>query len=165
MLHHEHMDSGTFKLELAVTPLLNVFAGRLEVYKYMALKKCINLRIEDQAEASEYYVSARDSVVAAETAVLSSTPVLYIDRFRVEQVIRNLMSNAIKFTPKGGDITMRIARVSAASPATTVGSPPRDEVSPIDKLVPGQESRLVPSLRSGGQRSRYSSNYSNTITG
>ena len=53
MLHYEHMDSGTFKLELAVTPLLNVFAGRLEVYKYMALKKCINLRIEDQAEASE----------------------------------------------------------------------------------------------------------------
>jgi signal transduction histidine kinase len=48
MLHYEHMDSGTFKLEMAVTPLLNVFAGRLEAYKYMALKKNISLRIEDQ---------------------------------------------------------------------------------------------------------------------
>eukprot|EP01036_Dinobryon_divergens_P032345 gene32344-41909_t len=42
-------------LELAVTPLLNVFAGRLEAYKYMALKKNISLRIEDQVQASEYY--------------------------------------------------------------------------------------------------------------
>jgi hypothetical protein len=35
MLHCEHMDSDIFKLELAVTPLLNVFAGRLEAYKYI----------------------------------------------------------------------------------------------------------------------------------
>eukprot|EP01036_Dinobryon_divergens_P028761 gene28761-37760_t len=42
-------------LELAVTPLLNVFAGRLEAYKYMATKKGINLRIEDLVQASEYY--------------------------------------------------------------------------------------------------------------
>eukprot|EP01036_Dinobryon_divergens_P024125 gene24123-32542_t len=62
MLHYEHMDSGTFKLELAVTPLLNVFAGRLEAYKYMALKKNINLRIEDRAHASEYYASSSDDV-------------------------------------------------------------------------------------------------------
>ena len=140
MLHYEHMDSGTFKLELAVTPLLNVFAGRLEVYKYMALKKNINLRIEDQAEASEYCVgggsvSVRDVVEtpAGETSLLS-VPVLYIDRFRVEQVVRNLMSNAIKFTPEEGNITMRIARVPAARPITTVGSPSQDEVNPIDKL-------------------------------
>ncbi len=37
MLHYEHIDSGTFKLEMVVTPLLNVFAGRLEAYKYMTL--------------------------------------------------------------------------------------------------------------------------------
>lgn len=53
MLHYEHMDSGIFKLDLAATPLLNVFAGRLEAYKYMALKKKnINLRIEDRAGTS-----------------------------------------------------------------------------------------------------------------
>ena len=37
MLHYEHIDSGTFKLEMAVTPLLNIFGGRLEAYKYMTL--------------------------------------------------------------------------------------------------------------------------------
>ena len=34
---HAHIDSGTFKLEMPVTPLLNVFAGRLKAYKYMTL--------------------------------------------------------------------------------------------------------------------------------
>ena len=53
-----HMDPGAFKLELAVTPLLNVFAGRLEAYKYMGLKKNINLRIEDRAQASEYHANS-----------------------------------------------------------------------------------------------------------
>ena len=155
MLHYEHMDSGTFKLELAVTPLLNVFAGRLEVYKYMALKKNINLRIEDQVQVSEYF--SADGVVAdfkvdvdveeglassssslrdgnGNGSVVSTVLVLYIDRFRVEQVIRNLMSNAIKFTPEGGSITMRMTRVATASTSVAVGRPAKDSKNPIEQL-------------------------------
>ena len=108
-LHYEHMDSGTFKLELAVTPLRDVFAGRLEAYKYMAAKKSITLRIEDLVQASEYY--AGDDAAAA--AAASSILVLCIDRFRVEQIVRNLLSNAIKFTPEGGAISLRLTRVAA----------------------------------------------------
>eukprot|EP01036_Dinobryon_divergens_P024874 gene24874-33364_t len=71
--------------------------GASLVYKYMAAKKSINLRIEDQAEASEYFVGG------------------------------------ISFTPEGGDITMRIARVAVAS-STKVGSSSQDEINPIEKL-------------------------------
>jgi signal transduction histidine kinase len=150
MLHYEHMDSGTFKLEMAVTPLLNVFAGRLEAYKFMALKKNISLRIEDQVQASEYYgggdagdgrvedveeglIEAIPRNATVTDGSVSTVSVLYIDRFRVEQVIRNFMSNAIKFTPEGGNITMRIARVAAAS-TLAVGRPAKEKKYPIEQL-------------------------------
>jgi signal transduction histidine kinase len=38
---------------------------------------------------------------------------IYIDINRITQVIRNLLSNAFKFTPKGGKVTV------TASPAFT----------------------------------------------
>ena len=136
MLQYEHIDSGIFKLDLAVVPLMNIFVARLEAYKYMASNKNISLRIEDFVRASEYFnISETDADVdgdvnaavrASHTAVYSdlfennsSIAVLYIDRFRVEQLLRNLVSNAIKFTPHDGLITMRfiLTTVDAASPS------------------------------------------------
>ena len=161
MLHYEHIDSGTFKLEMAVIPLLKVFAGRLEAYKYMASKKSITLRIEDLAQVSDYYADP-DSAVEGDTdafclASPSSfsllppasdsdncdavsvplVPVLYIDRFRVEQIIRNLVSNAIKFTPEEGRITLRFVRTAVADTSGVAGLllPSRDgRLNPIDSV-------------------------------
>ena len=143
MLQYEHIDSGIFKLELALTPLKNLFAKRLETYKYMSSQKDIALHIEDLAQASEYYspaveAGAEDGVVELYRDPLSQerdsnnafSTVLYIDKFRVEQVLRNLVSNAIKFTPHNGTITMRFAIVSIAA-----GGPAEELVEqPILKL-------------------------------
>eukprot|EP01036_Dinobryon_divergens_P031255 gene31255-40623_t len=147
------------ELELALNPLTNLFVSRLEVYKYMAAKKDITIRVEDLAHVSEYYSKADghdhdhgDAVMAlnncdddqfalktnhANHASSEGTVVLYIDKFRVEQILRNLVSNAIKFTPNNGTITIRFTIIStstAAASANAAGSPPKLLDQPILKL-------------------------------
>ena len=152
MLQYEHIDSGIFKLELSVVPLMNIFMGRLEAYKYMASNKNISLKIEDFIHASEYYpvgdVDTDTAMGLNSAAVLSdllgsgsSMAVLYIDRFRVEQLLRNLISNAIKFTPHDGLITMRfiVTTAAAASPSLVL----------IDKPVLKLEDEIVSKQVSG----------------
>ena len=134
MLQYEHIDSGTFKLELAVIALENLFLGRLEAYKFMASSKNIVLTIEDHANvAGQGQVSDNDdiesnNIVSADSggdggvggddeSSTAVTSVLYIDKFRVEQVLRNLVSNAIKFTPESGTIALRFLRIATVDVA------------------------------------------------
>eukprot|EP01035_Chromulina_nebulosa_P026250 gene26250-34340_t len=73
----------------------------------------------------------------ANHASSEGTVVLYIDKFRVEQILRNLVSNAIKFTPNNGTITIRFTIIStstAAASANAAGSPPKLLDQPILKL-------------------------------
>ena len=111
MLQFEHMDSGTFKLDCSVLQLLNCFENRLNNYKFMAARKDIDLQIEDFAQvASEVSICDQQDGRRAQL-------VLFVDKFRVEQIVRNLMTNAIKFTPDGGKITLRFLLIKEGAKA------------------------------------------------
>ena len=42
---------------------------------------------------------------------LNSEDCVYVDKFKMDQVIRNLISNALKFTPKGGSISVTVSKL------------------------------------------------------
>ena len=69
---------------------------------------------------------------------------LFTDRQRLMQVITNLLSNAMKFTPEGGSITLKIAKARETDDAlvirfdiadTGIGIPPEQQSSLFESFV------------------------------
>lgn len=78
------IENGKFTIEKAPTNLSDLIKERLTFFEPQLLEKNITL-IKN---------------------IDSDTPTMNIDAFRIGQVINNLLSNSIKFTPKGGSITV-----------------------------------------------------------
>jgi len=97
-------ESGTHLLELItdILDLSKVEAGKLELHEQnvdvsRVVRSCLTL-VKERAEA-------RGVEVKCDSA--PNLPGLSADERKLKQILINLMSNAIKFTPSGGEITVR----------------------------------------------------------
>ncbi|HSE78773.1 MAG TPA: PAS-domain containing protein [Alphaproteobacteria bacterium] len=97
-------DSGRHLLALIndILDLSKVEAGRLELHESA-------VDIADVVVVCERLVHerARHGGVALEVAVATPSPRLFADEIKLKQVLLNLMTNAVKFTPAGGRVTVR----------------------------------------------------------
>lgn len=63
---------------------------------------------------------AKEKEVTLQTECEAGLPLLQIDGGRITQVLSNLLNNAVKFTPPGGQITLATARFDAHSISVSV---------------------------------------------
>ena len=108
LLDVARMESGAFTVELQ----------RLD-FGALAGEVCEQFRLE-----------ATETGRLLECHVDADLPLVLADRARMSQVLENLISNALKFTPAGGSIAVRVTRdgtgVTCAVADTGVGIPPEE---------------------------------------
>jgi signal transduction histidine kinase len=99
-------DSGNHLLSLIndVLDFSKAEAGSLKLYEEPleigeVLANCVRLTMPQAAEAG----------IAVTTDLPETAPILLADRRRVKQIALNLLSNAMKFTPPGGQIRVSLS--------------------------------------------------------
>ena len=99
-------ESGSHLLEIIndILDLSKAEAGKLilnyeEVYISKAISKCITI-ISDRANKGKVKIT---------TDVSKMLPPLLVDRLRFVQILLNVISNAVKFTPEGGSVHISVA--------------------------------------------------------
>ena len=84
-------ESGQLRLDRMSTNIVDLIQRKLNQFEFGANRKKVQLKLETQAEI----------------------PPINIDPKRIEQVITNLLSNAIRYTPEDGRVTISLKTVDS----------------------------------------------------
>ena len=94
------VEAGTMMLDLESVHVSSLFANSLSIIREKAVARHIRLGIETAPEVGSFQADAR----------------------KVKQIAYNLLSNAVKFTVEGGQVNLRVDRVSRAEVGRLSGS-------------------------------------------
>ena len=79
---------------------------RSDVGQFEIKPEEVNFRVLARQVVSSLQPQALKADVALDKDIPSPSPLLYVDPQRMKQVLNNLVTNAIKFTPPGGTVTI-----------------------------------------------------------
>jgi len=111
LLNFDKIETGTMQLELSLVHIFKLVELTMNEFVLPAVKKSIKLKM--QFQVTEEKGSQAKDIEGAVTFCVEKTEGLptrarnlraVADVIRIKQVFRNLVSNAVKFTPDGGTI-------------------------------------------------------------
>jgi two-component system, OmpR family, sensor kinase len=132
----------------ALLTLARADEGRAELHR-----EPVDLRtiVEDARETGE--LLAEPAGVAIEVHTPSEPVVLALDRSRVRQLVLNLLENAVKYTPRGGNVVVQLTssdgRVLLTVADTGIGIAPGDVPHVFDRFWRADSARTRTGERPG----------------
>ncbi len=112
-----------------------LFMTRSDSGQFEVKPQEVNARMLMRQIVSSLQIQARKAEVVLRTDIASPVPMLYVDPQRMKQVLNNLVTNAIKYTPPGGTVTIRalpynghFARIIVADTGTGIPAEDRPHI-------------------------------------
>lgn len=105
--------------------LLSVINDILDISKMQSGRYTLDARETNvdeilQATVASLKMATEDAAVSVKLRIASNVPVLRGDPVKLRQIFANILSNAIKFTPKGGSITIEAIRLTEGGVAVVI---------------------------------------------
>jgi cell cycle sensor histidine kinase DivJ len=103
-------ESGGHLLEL-INSILDM--SKIEAGKFELTEEIFDLKETADAAVRFVKMSAERSGVALRLAIAPEAASIFADQRAVKQVLINLLTNGVKFTPRGGTVSVNVARTGA----------------------------------------------------
>ena len=99
------MESGILELHKEVVPAQSLVQECITMFAVHARSK--DIEVVPVFTAPLQGTVAADESGSSVVRALSDADTVWMDRFKMSQVLRNLLSNALKFTPQGGRVLVK----------------------------------------------------------
>ena len=110
MAHLEGIQTGAGQMAMLINQLVDITRLQMGALLELHLRPVDLVALTRAAVAQQQDGACRQLVVEAERPDLVAT----VDAERIERVLSNLIGNAVKYSPDGGQISVRVAREDGA---------------------------------------------------
>lgn len=95
----------------------------------------VDLETTFQSAVASIQPLADKKSITMTTEIPADLPPLHADEAKIEQIMINLLGNAIKFSDKGGDVSISASAIPAGEVPDKAGSLQGDELAPADSWI------------------------------